>query len=47
MTKNPFPWMPFALYRWIYARFGGKGFEKDAAKNGVRREMMLDKPYAA
>ena len=47
MTKNPFPWMPFGIYRWIYARFGGKGFEKEAAKNGVSRERMLDQPYAA
>ena len=47
MTKNPFAWMPFALYRWIYIRFGGKGFEKEAAKNGVSRERMLDQPYAA
>jgi len=47
MTKNPFAWMPFALYRWIYTRFGGKGFEKEAAKNGVSRERLLDQPYAA
>jgi multimeric flavodoxin WrbA len=47
IAKNPFPWMPFALYRWVYARFGGKGFEKEAAKNGVSRERMLDQPYAA
>lgn len=38
ITKNPFPWMPFALYRWIYTRFGGKGFEMEAAKNGQQRE---------
>jgi len=24
MAKNPVPLMPFALYRWIYVRFGGK-----------------------
>ena len=47
MTKNPFPWMPFALYRWIYTRFGGRGFEEQAAKNGVSTERMLDQPYAA
>ena len=29
------------------ARFGGKGFEKEAAKNGVSRERLLDQPYAA
>jgi len=47
MAKNPFAWMPFALYRWICTRFGGKGFEKEAAKNGVTRERLLDQPYAA
>jgi multimeric flavodoxin WrbA len=47
IAKSPFAWMPFALYRWIYTRFGGKGFEKEAAKNGVSRERLLDQPYAA
>ena len=47
MAKNPVPWMPFALYRWIYIRFGGKGFEKQAAKNGISRQRMLEQPYAA
>jgi hypothetical protein len=47
MAKNPFPFMPFALWRWIYLRFGGKGFEREAARNGVSRERLLDQPYAA
>ena len=47
MAKNPFALMPFALWRWIYIRFGGKGFEKEAAKNGVSRDRLLDQPYAA
>jgi hypothetical protein len=34
-------------WRRIYARFGGKGFEQEAAKNGVSKERMLDQPYAA
>jgi multimeric flavodoxin WrbA len=47
MAKNPVPLIPFALSRWIYIRFGGKGFEQEAAKNGISRERMLEQPYAA
>jgi hypothetical protein len=47
VAKNPIPLMPFALWRWIYIRFGGKGFEQEAAKNSVSRERLLDQPYAA
>jgi multimeric flavodoxin WrbA len=47
MAKHPFPYVPFALWRWIYMRFGGKGFEQLAAKNGVSKEKMLDQPYTA
>jgi hypothetical protein len=47
MAKNPIPFMPFALWRWIYIRFGGKGFEQEAARNGVSRDRLLDQPYAA
>jgi multimeric flavodoxin WrbA len=47
MAKNPIPLIPFALWRWIYIRFGGKGFEREAAKNGISREGMLERPYAA
>jgi hypothetical protein len=47
MARSPFPSIPFALWRWIYIRFGGKGFELEAARNGVSREKLLDQPYAA
>jgi multimeric flavodoxin WrbA len=47
ISKTPIPLMPFALWRWMYVRFGGKGFEKVAAKNGVSRDKMLAQPYAA
>ncbi len=47
MSKSPLRYMPFALYRWIYMRFGGKGFEQQAAKNGVGKDRLLDHPYAA
>jgi hypothetical protein len=47
MTKNPVPFIPFALWRWIYMRLGGKGFEQEAARNGVSKDRLLDQPYAA
>lgn len=46
MAKNPIPLIPFAMWRWIYSRFGGKGFEQEAARNGIPRERLLDQPYA-
>jgi len=47
MAKNPVPFMPFSLWRWIYVRFGGKGFEQQAARNGVAKDRLLDQPHAA
>jgi hypothetical protein len=47
MAKSPVPFMPFPLWRWIYMRFGGRGFEQQAARNGISRDSMLDQPYAA
>jgi multimeric flavodoxin WrbA len=46
ITKNPVRFVPFALWRWIYSRYAGKGFEQEAAKNGIPREKLLDQPYA-
>jgi multimeric flavodoxin WrbA len=47
ISKCPIPLMPFALWRWIYVRMGGKSFEKVAAKKGVGKEALLAQPYAA
>lgn len=46
MAKNPVPFVPFAMWRWIYSRFGAKGFEQEAARNGVPRERLLQRRYA-
>jgi hypothetical protein len=46
MARNPIPMMPFALWRWIYMRLGGKGFEREAARNGIPKDRLLDQPYA-
>jgi multimeric flavodoxin WrbA len=47
IAKNPIPLIPFALWRWLYVRMGGKGFEKAAAKNGISKDKLLAQPYAA
>ena len=47
MARNPVPLIPFPLWRWIFMRFGGKGFEQQAARNGIPRDRLLDQPYAA
>ena len=47
MAKTPIPFVPFALWRWLYIQLGGKGFERLAAQNGVSKYRLLDQPYAA
>ncbi len=47
IKKSPMPFMPSALWHWIYVRIGGKEFVKEAAKNGVSKEGLLARPYAA
>jgi hypothetical protein len=47
MAKNPVPFIPLVLWRWIYMRFGGNGFEQEAARNGISKDRLLDQPYAA
>ena len=47
MAKNPVPLIPFALWCRMYMRFGGTGFEREAARNGISKERLLDRPYAA
>ena len=46
MAKNPVPFVPFALWKWIYSRVATKGFEQEAAKNGVCRDRLMAQPYA-
>jgi multimeric flavodoxin WrbA len=47
MAKNPMPLLPDALWRRIYIRIGGRGFEQEAERNGVKKEHLRDRPYAA
>jgi len=39
--------IPFALWRWLYTWMGGKSFEKLAARNGIGKDKLLARPYAA
>ena len=39
--------IPFAVWRWLYMRMGGRGFEKLAAENGIGKDQLLAQPYAA
>jgi multimeric flavodoxin WrbA len=47
IAKSPIPLMPFALWRRMYLWIAGKGFEQEAAKNGVSKDRLLARPYAA
>jgi multimeric flavodoxin WrbA len=47
MAKNPIPFVPFGVWTRIYIRFGAKGFEEDAARNGISRDRLMDQPYLA
>ena len=44
MAKGP---TPFALWRPLYIWIGGMGFVKLAAKNGVSKDRLRARPYAA
>jgi multimeric flavodoxin WrbA len=46
IKKSPIPFVPSALWHWIYVRIAGKGFEKEAAKNGVSKVGLRARPYA-
>lgn len=44
--KNPIPFVPFGLWRWIFVKAGIRFWERHAAENGVPKEKMFDRPYA-
>jgi hypothetical protein len=47
IARNPIPPAPFALWRCMFAKFGGRSFERQAAENGISKEKMRARPYAA
>ena len=46
-ARNPITVLPFALWRRIYMWIADKGFEKEAAANGVGKDRLLSQPYTA
>lgn len=47
IARNPMPLAPFAVWRWMFTQFGAKGFERRAAENGLSKEQLRARPYAA
>jgi hypothetical protein len=46
MAKNPLPLVPFAIWQRMFAKFGAWSFERQAARYGVSKEQIFDRPYA-
>ena len=46
IARNPIPLVPSAVWHWMFVHFGSKGWQKQAAENGVSKERMTAKPYA-
>lgn len=46
IAKNPIPFLPYGIWRWIFVKGGTRFWQERAAENGVTNEQMLDRPYA-
>ncbi len=44
--KNPIPYTPFLLWRWVFTRQGDKMWEQRASEHGVVRQNLIARPYA-
>ena len=44
-ARDPIPFIPNRLWRWIYVKGGTRSWQKRAASNGVSIEAILAKPY--
>jgi len=47
MARNPMPLVPFAVWGRMFAKLGAKSFERLAAENGLSKDQLLARPYAA
>lgn len=45
MAKNPLP-LPFAVWQWMFAKIGERGFRRQALGYGVSKRQMFARPYA-
>ena len=46
IRRTPIPYTPFLIWRWFFAFYGNKWWEKRAAGHGVDKQSMLAQPYA-
>jgi multimeric flavodoxin WrbA len=47
IARSPIPFVPFAVWRWLFARVGDHHWNQRAAANGMRKSDLLARPYAA
>jgi multimeric flavodoxin WrbA len=45
IAKNPIPYTPFLVWRWLFTFNGGKWWQKRASGHGVDKQRMLARPY--
>ena len=45
LEKSPIPFLPFPVWRWLFARLGGRHWRQRAALSGVGRNQLPDRPY--
>jgi hypothetical protein len=46
IAKNPIPYTPYLVWRWMFTFGGSRGWQKRASEHGVNKESMLARPYA-
>jgi multimeric flavodoxin WrbA len=47
IARSPIPFVPFAVWRWLFARAGDHHWNQRAAANGMQKSNLLAQPYAA
>jgi hypothetical protein len=45
IRKSPIPLFPFAAWRWLFRLVGSRHWQQRAARFGVGKKQMLDRPY--
>jgi multimeric flavodoxin WrbA len=45
IAKNPIPYTPYLVWRWMFTFGGSRGWQKRASGHGVNKESMLARPY--
>jgi multimeric flavodoxin WrbA len=46
LEKSPLPFIPFSLWRWLFAKLGGRNWRQRAAQFGVGKHDMHNRPYS-